>query len=190
MILFTLNDEKAYGDQNYTHYVSNWAYSSLRAWMNDDFYNTAFDAEKSCIKNTSLKTPSLYRSPECDADPTNDNVFLLTWDDMVNLSYGFDPETSIGYRGRGTDYARCQGLEVDDLRDLSYWRLRTPLDYFSTNYVHSLGCIDRSNSVSPKCATFGIRPALYVNLQSAISQSLIKKTDSSGTCCKRSVWNG
>ncbi|MCR5782003.1 MAG: hypothetical protein K6G90_04610 [Clostridia bacterium] len=35
-----------YGNAGHTHYASNWAYSSLRSWMNGDFYDTAFDVEK------------------------------------------------------------------------------------------------------------------------------------------------
>ncbi|MCR5782860.1 MAG: dockerin type I repeat-containing protein [Clostridia bacterium] len=176
-----------YGDQSYTHYVSNWAYSSLRSWMNGDFYDTAFSAEKSYIKTTSLTMPSGYSS-EYDADPTKDKVFLLSGADVLNPSYGFSSDDNSGADTNriayGTDYARCQGLGCVGSStgfywsDASYWYLRTPYKYYDTDIVLYDGyvfndCLDYINFTY-----LGVRPALKVNLQSAISQSLIKITDS------------
>ncbi len=169
-----------YGDQSYTYYASNWAYSSLRAWMNGDFCNTAFGSEKSYIKNTSLTTPSSYSS-EYDAAPTNDKVFLLSRADVLNPSYGFSSDNGSGADTNriayGTDYARCQGLYVDSSTGFyysgaSYWRLRTPYNNGGADYVDYDGSVYSYSGTNS--ARLGIRPALNVNLQSAISQSLIK----------------
>ncbi|MCR5781788.1 MAG: InlB B-repeat-containing protein [Clostridia bacterium] len=181
--VFYYKDGYYYGDQNYTHHASNWAYSSLRSWMNGDFYNTAFDQEKNYIKTTSLTTPSSYSS-EYDADPTNDNVFLLAHDDVLNLTYGFSSSDGSGsYTNRlafGTDYAKCQGLEVDSSTGyywsgMSMWLLRTPGYNPYTDAVSYVGSIGGSDGTS--YTRHGIRPALKVNLKSAISQSLIKTVD-------------
>ncbi|MCR5783975.1 MAG: carboxypeptidase regulatory-like domain-containing protein [Clostridia bacterium] len=177
-----------YGDPNYTHYASNWAYSSLRSWMNDSFYNTAFTTAKSFIKTTPLTTPSTLASTRYDADPTEDKVFLLSWDDAVlTKSYGFSgtaPDTNrIAY---GTDYAKCQGLKVRTNEGqswwlpaydgASYWRLRTPTDSESTGEINYSG--DTGKLLGTQATHIGIRPALKVNLKSAISAGLIKKVNS------------
>ena len=175
------------GDAEYKHYVSNWAYSSLRSWLNDDFYNTAFEDEKSCIRTTSLVTPSSYSSAY-DADPTKDNVFILSGDDVLRGPYDFSSSNGSGeYTNRiayGTDYARCQGLwvyeSVNSVYDgASYWHLRTPYMYDRTYTVRYDGIVDGSGPF-PYNTSLGVRPALKVDLGSAISQSLIKKTYNSG----------
>ena len=52
---------------------------------------------------------SAYRSA-----PTEDSVFLLSWSDALNSAYGFSTSTvaNFGREAAGTDYARCQGLNV------------------------------------------------------------------------------
>ncbi|MCR5782354.1 MAG: dockerin type I repeat-containing protein [Clostridia bacterium] len=172
-----------YGDANHEHYASNWAYSSLRSWMNGEFCDTAFGAEKSYITTASLTTPSSYSS-EYDADPTKDKVFLLSRADVLNTSYRFSSDYGSGADTNriayGTDYARCQGLWVylsTGVYDsgASLWLLRTPYYGYDTDYVDGDGGVDCFYLTD---ITYGgIRPALNVDLQSAISQSLIKVTD-------------
>ncbi|MCR5781492.1 MAG: dockerin type I repeat-containing protein [Clostridia bacterium] len=183
-VYYENNGYYLYGDPSYTHYVSNWAYSSLRSWLNGDFYDTAFSAEKSYIKTTSLNTPS-SNSSEYDADPTKDKVFLLSIADVSDPSYGFSSGSSSGADTNrvayGTDYARCQGLYVDSSTGVyysgaSWWRLRTPYIDHYTDYVHVVGYVVNYSSTTDTGG--GIRPALNVNLQSALSQSLIKITGS------------
>ncbi|MCR5783812.1 MAG: dockerin type I repeat-containing protein [Clostridia bacterium] len=168
-----------YGDQSFMHYASDWAYSSLRVWMNNDFCNTAFDAEKGCIKTTSLNTPSSYLS-DYDAEQTKDKVFLLSAVDVVNSSYGFGSDINrIAY---GTDYARCQGLEVNTSNGnnsgASWWRLRTPHNCYNTDGVGDNGQVDFFSDTYYTHG--GIRPALKVDLESAIAQSLIRITNDPG----------
>ena len=53
--------EDGYGNSAKSYYASDWANSSLRAWLNDDFYNTAFSAtEKSKIGITNNATKGIY----------------------------------------------------------------------------------------------------------------------------------
>ncbi len=182
------NEGVYYGDQSYTHYASNWAYSSLRSWMNDVFYDTAFSAEKSYIKTTSLTTPS-STSSEYDADPTKDKVFLLSSADVFNPSYGFSSDNGSGADTNriayGTDYARCQGLYAENYyySGASSWWLRTPFD----DVVECVRYTDLFDDPNNAESTYlGVRPALYVdNLQSAISAGLIKITDSNNLVINR-----
>ena len=175
------NDGNWYGDQSYKHHASNWAYSSLRSWMNGDFCDTAFGAEMSYIKTVSLTTLS---SDWSSIYETKDKVFLLSKDDVLNTSYGFSSDhrshadtNRIAY---GTDYARCQGLWVDSSTGVyysgaSWWRLRTPDLDNSTLSVTYYRNVDYYLTTSN--TNGGVRPALNVDLQPAISQSLIKITD-------------
>ena len=168
-----------YGDTAYSHYATNWAYSSLRKWMNEDFFGAAFTAEaQSFIKSTSLATPSSYK-PDYDADATTDKVFLLSLDDVLNPAYGFRssnaPDWSGGRTAYGTDYAKCQGLYVTSseyFNGASFWRLRSPRSSTFTNYVVSDGHISGTDTY---CTDIGIRPALRMDLPSAIAQSAIKE---------------
>ncbi len=173
-----------YGDEAHTYYASSWKNSSLRKWLNDDFFNTAFADEKSCIKNTDLTTPSVV-SPE----NTTDKVFLLSSTDVDNVDYGFsngNGEASNEMAG-GTDYAKCQGLSVILWHDgpsfpyfygSSNWRFRDYYVPYGESYTEYIGFDvygryrggDSTNDDS-----LGIRPALNVDLRSGISRSLIKK---------------
>lgn len=172
-----------YGDKDYKHYASNWAYSSLRSWLNDDFYNTAFGSEKSYIYTTSLTTPSSYDS-RYDADPTKDNVYLLTRDDVKNTSYGFSSGsgTDTNRIAYGTDYARCQGLWVYNSSGsvydgASWWRLRTPSYNYNTGNVSYDGDVYRDGDTFG--TGYGVRAALNINLKSAISAGVLKKVEES-----------
>ena len=59
-----------WGDSDKTHYASNWEYSSLRAWLNDDFYNTAFSkTQQNRIKELTRENESTDSS-KYDSNPT------------------------------------------------------------------------------------------------------------------------
>ena len=163
-----------YGDADLKHYASDWKYSSLRDWLNDDFYNTAFIVkEKGYIRETALQTPSSYLS-KYDAGDSTDRVFLLTRSDVLNESYGFSSSFDSGEDTNrvafGTDYAKCQGLYIysftGNYYSSSYWRLRTPRHTNVTNIVYGHGNIDTNYYTHYTCS--GVRTALYLNPQSSI----------------------
>ncbi|MCR5782004.1 MAG: DUF6273 domain-containing protein [Clostridia bacterium] len=167
-----------YGDSDQTHYASNWAYSSLRTWMNSDFFNTAFGDEMDHIKYTVLETPGRYSSTY-SVEETNDRVFPLTYADVTTESYGFSSDNAAGEdAGRtafGTDYAKCQGLYVDVSTGNYYsgasdWFLRTP------RYTDEIIRVFYSGGINDGTTTnycTGIRPALTADLKTAFSKSLL-----------------
>lgn len=69
-----------------------YADSDIRNWLNNEFYNTAFSEEEmKQIKETTLNNKKHDRSlSKADSEDTIDNVFLLSFDDMINVNYGFD----------------------------------------------------------------------------------------------------
>ena len=124
-------DDEYWGDSNKKHYASNWENSSLRAWLNNDFYNTAFSkTQQNRIKELTRENESTYIS-KYDSNPTSDKITLLSYYDVVNTSYGFSfygEEDDTTRQRKGTDYAKCQGLWVVESSVNTWWRLRSPSD--------------------------------------------------------------
>lgn len=85
--------------------ANDYAHSSLRTWLNNDFYNTAFNEnEKSGIKTSVINV---------NESTVSDKVYLLSDEDVVNTEYGFSAdknETDIARRFVGSEYAQSQGL--------------------------------------------------------------------------------
>lgn len=120
-------ESENWGDSENKYYASNWENSSIRAWLNNDFYNTAFsETQQDEIQKVTWENKSAYMS-RYDSNPTSDKITLLSYDDVLNTSYGFSSSNSndtARYR-KGTDYAKCQGLN-SGLSD--WWRLRSAIN--------------------------------------------------------------
>lgn len=150
-----------------------WHDCDLRKWLNDEFYNTAFDtAEKELIK-----TVHCMDNGEGTPD-TEDKVFLLSVDEMKGLSdiHGKELRRAVGTdfaktkksdgcslgiydKSKKTDYMIIDGKETG----CSWWWLRTQGNkpsrafFMGTNFsIRSYG----NNSI----AGYGVRPALKLNL--------------------------
>ena len=168
-------DYEHWGDSNKMHYASNWEYSSLREWLNNEFYNTAFtNNQKSKILPTHNENKSTYSSTY-DSIDTEDNIFLLSYYDATNSAYGFN-SSSIAYdtarQLKGTDYAKCQGLCVSSsYGGTSWWRLRSPLNsngtmgvgydgwaynYYDSVYITYGGVVPALNLTQSKIGTSSI----------------------------------
>lgn len=130
-----------------------WADCDLRAWLNGEFYNTAFtEEEKAAICD--------FTAPELG---TTDKVFLLSLDES-KLIFGLDRYVD------GTEYARSKGLvdprnceEVSTWFGENYifypWYTRTLIDGLVYN-AHGGGGISIS----------GIRPAILVDPEKLFSK--------------------
>lgn len=171
-------NSKYYNDTLCTTYANDYATSSIRDWLNDDFYNTAFTtAEKNEIKK-SVQDNSCWNSsyPEYDSATTNDKIFLLSYNEVTNSAYGFSSDSGdydTARRAQGTDYAKCQGLYVSTSSGYygnSYWRLRSPGggSYIACG-VGNDGDVYSFSSVTD--TIYGIRPALKFNPKSVIFES-------------------
>ena len=159
-----------------TIYANNWEYSTIRKWLNETFYNVAFnDLQKALIVATELnnKTTAPDGSSNSYAtcqNNTTDKVFLLSYTDMLNTSYGFNSNSGnydTARRKKTSDYAQVQGAYTStDSRYLGngWWWLRSPRDddgiYASGVYcdgdVRSNYHVLRTNS--------GVVPALTITL--------------------------
>ncbi len=122
-----------------------WKDSTLRPWLNNEFLYAAFsENERAAIRLTPLR----------DTD-TEDRVFLLNWEELESAKLSAEQG-----RGRGTPYARAQGLIVCNgvPATASYWWLRTggtgPHAYDDQFREFFLG---KSRE--------GVRPAIWVDAQ-------------------------
>ncbi len=152
-----------YQDSTFEKYANDYATSSIRAWLNDDFYNTAFtEEEKSIIEVSTLDNTSPFDS-KFDSETTYDKVFLLSYNDILNENYGFNIDSwqfDYARRAHGTDYAKCQGLASDE--DNGQWWLRSPYEEYSgTCFITSTGSLT-PETFAPCWTCIGTRPVLRV----------------------------
>ena len=139
-------------------YANNYELSNIRKFLNDNFYDTAFnDLQKSIIETTLVdnsKSSTGNSSNSYVCNNTNDKVFLLSIQEATTY-YTIDTSR----QAKGTDYAKAQGLGV-----YIFWWLRSPdgLDANCAWDVHDYGHGGYSNV--PR-TDIGIRPACWINLK-------------------------
>ena len=164
------NGSKYYNSKGCTNYASDWVTSSLRQWLNNGFYNTAFsEEEKEQIGTSYLENKSTYSSTYDSAD-TYDKIFPISYYDAVNSAYGFNSSHSAYDTARqmeGTDYAKCQGLGVSSsYGGTSLWRMRSPSSSLYAAGVGSDGLAYSGYGVDGTGG--GVVPAFNFNPQSTI----------------------
>ena len=92
-----------------TIYANNYAESKIRAWLNDNFYNTAFSSQqKTIIRNTTVNnnaqgTGIADNSFACTN--TTDKIFLLSYDEANRVELDV-------LKKKVTDYAKIQGISA------------------------------------------------------------------------------
>ena len=144
-----------------TVYANNYKYSDIRAWLNDEFYKTAFgELQQALIQitevdNSAGSTGNSSNRYACEN--TFDNVFLLSSRDTTN---GFHFTS---------DYSRATGALIYDGGSENYgngvWWLRSP----SSNSASKAQC-DGWSSVSVvgdkyvNIDNYGVVPALNLTL--------------------------
>ena len=134
-----------------------WKDSGLRKWLNETFFNEAFtDAEKSEILSVRCETPDSvrYKTPGCG--PTEDRVFLLSYDEAVRLF-----EKSVDRQVQPTSHA-AEGGAYQNAAGFCWWWLRAPgvqPDYGATVSID--GWVDGYGHLVSD-AYVGVRPAVFI----------------------------
>lgn len=130
-----------------------WENCSLREWLNNDFYNSAFsETEKQMILTTEVQD---YNSDNVPCGTTADKVFLLNKDQA--FSYFSNDEDRAT---RSTAYARSQKSYVTN----SYWLINS---YDSTDLYKYLINSEGRNENNPRVnESEGIRPVIWVSVES------------------------
>jgi hypothetical protein len=147
---------------------NNYAESTIRAWLNDTFYTTAFSE----LQREIILTTEVDNSAESTGDVTNthtcrdtsEKIFLLSYADLTNTEYGFaaDKNSSTVRDRQTTDYAQVQGcVTLSD--DYSIWWLRSSETFsnFYAQHINADGSISTSHVYS---TSYGVVPALQISL--------------------------
>ena len=98
-----------------------WSRSTLRSWLNGEFYNNAFDnAEKTNIAEVTNSNPSNVCSRARGGFSTKDRIFLLNFDE-ANKYFPSDEVRQC----EATPYAKAHGAYIGE-NENSWWWLRSP----------------------------------------------------------------
>lgn len=150
-------------------FANNYYYSSIRDWLQNNFYPTSsLNSDPKMLLQSNLENIDYsVNHSEYNSLPSNDYVTLLSYKDALNTVHGFNSDPNLGDEAKattGTDYAKCQGLEVNhaDYEGNSFWRLRSAGDYsFTACNIRSNGSTDFNSDVRHTDA--GIRPVIKYN---------------------------
>ena len=138
---------------------SSWETCTLRAWLNEDFYNATFSkAEKKAIATTTVTADS---NPMFGTDPgkdTQDPMFLLS----VNETKKYAPDRDL-LKCKPTKYATYGQIETNDAGYCKWW-LRSPgLSPADATAVGYWGFVyGQGNYVFFQF--YGVRPAMWIDL--------------------------
>ena len=143
-------------------YANNYELSAIRKFLNDNFYNTAFNElqkaliETTTVDNSAASTAQSSNSYACNN--TNDKMFLLSYNEATTYY-----TSSIARQAKGSDYAKCQGLYVGSATRNSDWWLRSP----NNNNANNGYRVDDGGFIFNSFVNFtgtGVRPACWINL--------------------------
>lgn len=134
-----------------------WERSTLRKWLNGEFYRTAFTAEeKADIIACDVQAEG---NPLYSTDPgrtTNDSVFILSIAQVEQLFKNSDQRSATG-----TPHAVENGL-FEDNRHQSWWWLRSPGKHgLATASVHSNGTV-LTHGIPVFYSSGGVRPCIWL----------------------------
>lgn len=176
------NDNNLYNSKDYKDYCSDWKTSSIREWLNNDFYNTAFSQyEKGQIGKSYLEN-KCFNTSEYDGAPTYDKIFVMSYFDVKNSKYGFNSDEHANdpaRRLKSTDYAKCQGCgrtrrydgDDESIDEYSGWMLRSPGFSFGISWVSPNGWSDTRYGADAD-ALYGISPAFKFNPKTSHTHTL------------------
>ena len=139
-----------------------WCRSSLRQWLNYNFFKKAFTVqERERIPAVTVQNPgteAYVYSYGCD--DTQDTIFLLSY--AETLAYLPHPEDRAA---RATDYAVANGAYRDEETGNSWWWLRSPgVDNTNACGVRTDGRISGYGGREVNRKSGAVRPAVWVTI--------------------------
>ena len=142
-----------------------WEGSSLRKWMNDDFFNTAFSPdEKAYVSQSVIANPANKRSGASAGNKTTDRIFLLSTDEVNEYFESEDARIC-----EPTEYAKAAGAQVS--YKYTSWCLRTPvITGMTESIVDGIGWITSIGAFLDD-ATRTVRPAFWLDMNGSPSGS-------------------
>ena len=147
-------------------YYNDYAESTIRKWLNETFYETAFDElQKEIILTTNVDNSVAstgYSSNPYACEDTEDKVFLLSYKELTTYL-----KTTASRMKKTTDYAQAQGAYISTY--LSYvgngqWLLRSPFysKWYSAQNVGASG--EFGDHCFVNSTYYGVVPALQIQL--------------------------
>ena len=135
------------------NHSNNYTNSEIRAWLNGDFYDSAFSLNDSHIVTTTVDNSATTTDSPANpyvSDDTQDKVYLLSYKDYHNSAYGFSTSTDFTSTRycKTTDWARARGAwystSSGDTQLNGYYWTRSPWSYDShyARSVYSDGSLD------------------------------------------------
>lgn len=160
------NDEEI---DDVTIHPNNYEHSDIRAWLNKEFYNSAFALHNSYIQETTVdNSASTTDSPEnkYTCEETEDKVFLPSYQDYINSSYGFSEYDYESRYCKTTDWARARGAYCNRYSDYlynGYYWTRSPCSILQSGveYVTYDGTIQLEYTYY---TYYSVRPALSIKI--------------------------
>ena len=164
--------------------TNSYAKSDIRAWLNNQFYSTAFTSlQKQMIQTTlvdnSAKSTNPYGNPNTfnngvntnACEDTLDNIFLLSYEEITNTSLGFDLALDFNRDEAKqlitTDYSRATGAFMNIGETTGYygngnWWTRSP--YYTENFWDVTHAGSKGGGGNSMGKALGVVPALWVQL--------------------------
>ncbi len=162
----------------------------MRSWLNgygaesnrdgkdysgNNFLNNAFSVEEqSAIKTTNVVN---HDNPEYGTEggnDTTDKVYLLSLDEVKNLSYGFGSHNSTSATRVAVNTAYTAGggeIESEYMSSagkVDYWWLRSSgIISFYASCVDYNGYVSADGGIVGSIDSYGVRPALHLNLKAS-----------------------
>lgn len=144
-----------------------WKNSYLRHWLNNDFYKAAFSAsEKANIVETNVSNQGVSYMPyqTGEGQDTIDQVYLLSYNDLLRKKYGFSNKPDIADPAKSalnTEFAIKTGAENSD-DNKGKWFSRSPglnMQYLSGVFFDGkLSASGFNNAYS----NIGVRPVITI----------------------------
>ena len=157
------------GDVPSGSYTNNYKLSTIRTWLNETFYNTAFsELQKQFIVNTEVVN-NLASTGDAEnayiCEDTQDNIFLLSYREVDDY---FGEDSRLRQKVH-TAYAFSQGAWVNtdspylQYRGYGYWWLRSP-NATDSKKVKVLMHTGWGTSDDVSYTENGVLPALWIKL--------------------------
>ncbi len=159
-----------------TVFANNYAESDIRAWLNGEFYETAFYFNDVYLQTRRVEngasTTELAHNPYA-SKTTQDNVLLLSYQEYLKADYGFlkSGEKSSTREAKTTDYARAVGAwchtrnnkDEESQANGSYWTRSPSGEYGYCATVVNSGGFMSTYAVDEE--SHAVRPAIYLSVE-------------------------
>ncbi|MGN1084185.1 MAG: DUF6273 domain-containing protein, partial [Lachnospiraceae bacterium] len=171
-------DVKAY-DSNFdrdihlTGFLSTWETCTLRAWLNDEFYNTAFTAkEQESIELTTVKNTDNATYDTDAGNDTKDKVYLLSMDESIKYLGKAVNRKNLKAVTTPTKYTMAQGLVMKEPNqwygDNCNWWLRTPgQSTYRAVYIADDGILMDNGGYADTSKYNAVRPVVWIDVATA-----------------------